>query len=252
MAGPERRRGLAATAALVTGSWALLTGVLLLCGQGVVASSAVTTADRVVTAWVVARRTPALDTAMRAFTWSGTWFAALALVVVLVVLTVAGRIGPLVVATVAVGWLGEIAAVNLTKAVVQRPRPPEAVRLVPVHGWAFPSGHTANAVVVFATATALTFLLVVRPAARVLVSGVGAAVVALVAFSRVELGAHWLSDVVASVVWTTAWLLVAATVLAGCRLPGSGAAGSGAGEEHRQANPRAPGRHRQPLGTGEG
>jgi membrane-associated phospholipid phosphatase len=48
------------------------------------------------------------------------------------------------------GWFGELAAVHVTKAVVERPRPPEPVRLVPAHGWAFPSGHTANAVVVFA------------------------------------------------------------------------------------------------------
>jgi hypothetical protein len=42
-------------------------------------------------------------------------------------------------------------AVTVSKSVLQRLRPFEAVRLVMAHGWSFPSGHAANPVVVFAT-----------------------------------------------------------------------------------------------------
>ena len=61
------------------------------------------------------------------------------------------RLPILAVPVVVSAWLGELLAATLTKSVVQRPRPPEAVRLVMAHGWSFPCGHTANAVVVFAT-----------------------------------------------------------------------------------------------------
>jgi membrane-associated phospholipid phosphatase len=37
--------------------------------------------------------------------------------------------------------------------------------------------------------------------------------IALVGFSRIELDAHWTTDVLASAVWTTGWLLILGTLL---------------------------------------
>jgi diacylglycerol kinase family enzyme/membrane-associated phospholipid phosphatase len=210
---PPGLRTTAGTGGLVAAAWALLVGVLVLGGQAVQASPGVTATDREVTAWLAAHRTAALDQAMRALTWAGTWVAALVLVAVLAILVANRRIGVLPLVAVVVGWAGQVAGVNLVKVVVQRPRPPAAVQLVVVHGWSFPSGHTATAVVVFSTVAALTCLLVRRTAVRVAACVLAAAVVGLVAFSRVELGAHWLSDVVASVVWTPCWLLASTSVI---------------------------------------
>ncbi|WP_238703519.1 MULTISPECIES: phosphatase PAP2 family protein [unclassified Arthrobacter] len=104
---------------------------------------------------------------------------------------------------VAVGWLSSTAG----KILVSRSRPPgEAVTaLVPETRLdSFPSGHTA-----FAMAMALAFVIVVARtrAQRIIAVGLGAAGVALVAFSRLYLGVHYLSDVAGSVVISTAAIL---------------------------------------------
>jgi undecaprenyl-diphosphatase len=100
----------------------------------------------------------------------------------------------------------------VTKSVVQWPRPPESVRLVTVRGWSFPSGHTANAVVVFATLAALLIAFTRLSQAHTLTWAMAALLTALVGFSRIELGVHWMTDVVASAVWTACWILAVVAV----------------------------------------
>jgi undecaprenyl-diphosphatase len=94
---------------------------------------------------------------------------------------------------------------------------------VVAHGWAFPSGHAANAVVVFATAAALVARLSSYRAARVLCWTAGGLLVALVGFSRIELGVHWTTDVVAGAVWASAWTAIVVVVIR--RWQDAGAAG---------------------------
>jgi len=86
-----------------------------------------------------------------------------------------------------------LAAVILVKTTLGLPRPPEAVRLIPLDNdpYGFPSGHAVAAVVVYGG------LATVRDRlgdARV-VAGVALAVT-LIALSRVVLGMHYLGDVV--------------------------------------------------------
>ena len=104
---------------------------------------------------------------------------------------------------VSIGWLSS----ELGKRLVTRPRPPaDAVQaLIPEHGMdSFPSGHTA-----FAVALVWAFVLVVArtPRARLWAAAAGAVFVAVVAFSRLCLGVHYPSDVIASVFIATAAIL---------------------------------------------
>lgn len=89
-------------------------------------------------------------------------------------------------------WLVSEVAINLFKAVYERPRPPGS--LVTTRGFSFPSGHA-----VATAATAIGLVLVLLPPGHrrrhwEVYSVVFAFVMAL---SRVYLNAHWLSDVVA-------------------------------------------------------
>jgi undecaprenyl-diphosphatase len=189
-------------AALLAAAWAAMVGLLVLTGQGVTHSVAVESLDRQITSWIVAHRTPALDRWMAVLTFTGSWLAALGVAAVVAVLAMRRRVPPRDLVAVLAGWAGVALAVPVTKSLVQRPRPPESVRLLGTHGWSFPSGHTATAVVVFGTVTTLTVLLVHRRAVRAVALTACPLLVGVIAFSRVELGVHWTTDVAASVVWT--------------------------------------------------
>jgi undecaprenyl-diphosphatase len=169
--------------------------------------------DRSATAFVVGHRTAALNQLMKAVTWTGSWAATLGVAVLVAFAAWRRRLPGLALIAVLGAWLGELLAVTLTKSLVQRPRPPEALWLVVAHGWSFPSGHTANAVVVFAAAAAVVATFFGARPARLLVWALAAVLTGLVGFSRIELGVHWTTDVVASLVWTTVWVLVLVNLL---------------------------------------
>jgi undecaprenyl-diphosphatase len=185
----------------------------MLCGEGIKHSTAINSLDRRVTTFVVGHRTSALTQIMKIVTWTGSWIAVLLVATAVAVLAWKRRLPPSAVAAVLVAWIGELLAVTLAKSVVQRDRPPEAARLVVAHGWSFPSGHTANAVVVFATAAALVMTLVGSRVGSVLALLAAVLAVALVGFSRIELGVHWMTDVLTSIVWAAGWLLVCTALL---------------------------------------
>jgi membrane-associated phospholipid phosphatase len=141
--------------AVLVGAWLVVVMVLVLCGEGVKHSAVITSADRRITTFAVTHRTPALNDIMKVVTWTGSWIAVAVVSVAVGVLTWRRRLPSLALGAVLASWVGELLGVTLVKRLVERDRPPEAVWAVVAHGWAFPSGHTANAVVVFATAAAL-------------------------------------------------------------------------------------------------
>ena len=90
--------------------------------------------------------------------------------------------------------VGEILLVNLTKYVVDRPRP-DIAQLTGFSGSSFPSGHAAAAAATFA---AVAFLIGRgRSHAREGRSSpsLAVAIAVAVATTRVLLGVHWLTDV---------------------------------------------------------
>jgi membrane-associated phospholipid phosphatase len=204
--------------------WVVLMGLLVLVGEVIVHSAAVGRADLRLTTAVVAHRTPALNHDMRIVTWVGSAWAPLALVAVVGILARRRRLLPVVVVVVAVAWLGEVLGVWLVKYLVARPRPRVGLGLTGAHGWSFPSGHAATAGVVFVTAAVLVVRSVDRRAVRVAVWTGAGLTVAAVAYSRIELGVHWTTDVVVGAAFAGAWVVAVFTVLdpPGVRKPPAG------------------------------
>ena len=104
------------------------------------------------------------------------------------------------------------AAIWLVKTHVHRARPEPGNALTFESSFSFPSGHTFVATVFYGLAT---FVLVraARGAVRSAIALSGLLLVLVVGFSRVYLGVHWPSDVLASFAAGTVWLAFTITPL---------------------------------------
>lgn len=107
-----------------------------------------------------------------------------------------------------VAGIGGLVLGPLLKELVGRLRPTVEVPVATAPGWSFPSGHTL-CVTLWVGVVLLVLLPAVPTRARRPVIGVGVAVVVLVGLTRVALGVHYLSDVVAGWLLGAAWLAVA-------------------------------------------
>ena len=109
--------------------------------------------------------------------------------------------------------VGEVVVVSTVKHLLHRVRPtfnPIAAHLGP----SFPSGHSATAAALYA-AVALVLARRRSPPTRALLAGVAVAIAAGVAVSRVMLGVHWLSDVIAGLAFGWAWFAACAVAFGG-------------------------------------
>ena len=107
---------------------------------------------------------------------------------------------------------------NVTlKGIFQRARPAFEDPLVTLATYSFPSGHTTAATCFYGLLA--SYLVIARPGWNVRLGTVAACtmMVLLVAFSRVYLGAHYLSDVLAAMAESIAWLAVCITAISTLR-----------------------------------
>lgn len=110
--------------------------------------------------------------------------------------------------------------VEVVKVLVERQRPPAEDALTQASGFSFPSGHAATAVAVYAV---LALVLGRRccDRTRIVLAVVGGLVVLAIGASRVYLGVHYPTDVVAG--WLTGATLALASwlVVTRVRMPGA-------------------------------
>jgi undecaprenyl-diphosphatase len=125
-----------------------------------------------------------------------------------VVAIVGIAVGPWRHGVIGAGVIGLASAgVETVKAVIARERPDLFEPIVVEHGFSFPSGHSTLSMVAYGVLAVLVLRSRLAPAARGTVAVVLAILVVLVGISRVWLGAHYPTDVIAG--WTTGALIVA-------------------------------------------
>lgn len=134
----------------------------------------------------------------------GVWRWAITVAAVVVLLRAGrGRLAIFLVVTALVGVLLDFTV----KLAVDRPRPELAHPIATVRLPSFPSGHVLSSTVVYGSLLLVFLPAVARRWRPWLVAG-GAGLVAAIAFSRLALGVHYLSDVVAGLVLGLAWLAI--------------------------------------------
>jgi undecaprenyl-diphosphatase len=95
------------------------------------------------------------------------------------------------------------------KNLIRRPRPPGAEAHLYHWSWSLPSGHALDSLVGYGMlAYVLTVLWVDHPSRRLWVLVGAAVLIAAIGFSRLYLGVHYFSDVVAGYVVGALWLSV--------------------------------------------
>lgn len=155
-----------------------------------------------------------------ASTWILTVFTSLGMTLTIVVVSVAAAVyghrrwhRPSI-------WLflllvvgGQFLIANLIKAAVERVRP--AIHpLASFSGASFPSGHTTAAAATFA-ALSLVLGRGRSPGVRATLGGAAAGIAVAVGCSRMFLGVHWLSDVIAGLVLGWAWFAICCVAFGG-------------------------------------
>jgi undecaprenyl-diphosphatase len=104
------------------------------------------------------------------------------------------------------------ALIYLLKLVYARPRPPLALRLIPESGFSLPSGHALGSTVVVGVLAVVGWSLLQGVARAALVTAAALLVVAT-GVSRVYLGVHWSTDVLAGWMVGGACVALASTAL---------------------------------------
>ena len=202
---------------IVRGRGALIVAGAALVGFGVlfgaVKAKRSTAIDVAITLQVQATKYPAVARAMELVSWPG--FPPQSRVVpplAMATMLVSGF--PLEAVFQLLAW-GTGALSNVVKGFVRRPRPlPEQVRVVlaPLGGSSFPSGHVLTYVGTYGFMAYVTYSTIRPPLVRWPLTGAFVGMVALVGPSRIYEGHHWPTDVAASYLLGTAYLIGLITV----------------------------------------
>lgn len=170
------------------------------------------TFDVAVAGWLREWRTP--ETTLRAIDLTALGSSSVVTLVTLVCCALfALRRDAWAVLHIAVASAGAGVLMQLIKRYFERPRPADLPPLAQSLGSSFPSGHTLMATALYLTFAVLACRVFRRRRERAAVFGIAVLVIALVGATRVYLGVHHPSDVVAGAAVGSAWAcLLAAAV----------------------------------------
>lgn len=108
--------------------------------------------------------------------------------------------------------LGTLIVMQLSKGFFERPRPTIVTHIDPPGGLSFPSGHSMISAAMYMTLAVVIARTLSRRRLRIYVVGVGALLAFLIGLSRLYLGVHYPTDVLAGWTLGLAWALVCGIV----------------------------------------
>jgi membrane-associated phospholipid phosphatase len=163
--------------------------------------------DQELAGWFHSHVSHLLVTVLSAFTelGSGEWIG---IALSLAILFLLWQRSWTAVATLVVAVPGGMLLNELLKLAVHRQRPFFVDPLGSWSGYSFASGHTIGATLLYGQLALLVVPMLKNRSSRGLTIGVTTLLILLVGFSRIALGAHYLSDVLGGIVLGLLWLLI--------------------------------------------
>ncbi|MDP9792779.1 undecaprenyl-diphosphatase [Catenuloplanes nepalensis] len=196
---------------------ATLLNVFLEILDAVLEGDDLTVIDRPAVAWIAEQREAWRDTLVISLTDIGGKIG-LTLLLAAAAITVTVRlraVRPALIAALAGG--GGALLVTGIKALIARDRPDPLLRAIVENGFSFPSGHATTSLVVLGTVAWLVSMATASHTARATAWVAAGLLAGGIGLSRIYLGVHYPTDVLAGWILGSAWL---ATVALADRLPG--------------------------------
>lgn len=103
---------------------------------------------------------------------------------------------------------GGMAVNEIIKDTIQRQRPLRLSPYIDVTGYSFPSAHTMAATLIYGSLLIFLISAIKSKHVRLLLVAAASLLVLMVAFSRVALGAHYVTDVVGAIAVSAVWLWI--------------------------------------------
>ncbi|WP_308188509.1 phosphatase PAP2 family protein [Nocardia spumae] len=162
--------------------------------------------DEPITDWVIGHRVGWLNPVVRIITDSGGVAAMTAVTIVVCAGLGARRRWPAFLVVAAAGIASAVLG-SVLKSAIGRARPPVVDRLVSETNASFPSGHALGSTTITGIVAALVVIGTARRSIRVVAVAVAAGFAVIIGLTRIYLGVHWTTDVVAG--WALGILLIA-------------------------------------------
>jgi membrane-associated phospholipid phosphatase len=180
--------------------------------EGVANHEPLTLLDVQISNWLATHRSPPLTKAMFVLTFFGSTGAVSCIAVAFgLYLLWQRRFDWFAIAISSV--FGGMLLNRLLKYAFQRPRPRFDDPLLTLTGYSFPSGHTMMATALYGVLAAYLCTTNVDARRRLAIVIAAALLIGLVGFSRMYLGAHYLTDVLGAMAEGLAWLSLCLTVM---------------------------------------
>jgi len=180
--------------------------------EDVVTGDPLTVVDREIAVWLHHHATPTLTEAMKFISLLGSWPAVLSVCFFMASYFALKRSGYRLLALVLTIPCGMLMN-GILKYAFHRSRPVWDDPILMIGSFSFPSGHTMAATVLFGFLAAFGVRKVRAWRWRVLTMLAAGLLIVLVGFSRLYLGVHYLSDVLAGVAAGLAWLALCLTAV---------------------------------------